>query len=84
MTGLQPGNTQYFCISMVAVLLKNIRCTKVLLARSMTRLHLQEHWVTDATRHLPGYSVVESAHGGAARVLRCGLTADGQFVVFVL
>ena len=67
-----------------AVLLKNICCAKVLLARSMTRLHLQEHWVTDATRHLPGYSVVEGAHRGAAGVLRCGLAADGQLVVLVL
>ena len=49
----------------------------------MTRLHLKD-WVTDVSRHLPGYSVVEGAHRGAAGVLRCGLAADGQLVVLVL
>ena len=47
----------------------------------MTRLHLEDHWVTP---HLPGYSVVEGAHWGVARVLRCGLAANSQFVILVL
>ena len=64
-----------------AILQKIFCCAKVLLARSMTRLHLEDHWVT---LHLPGYSVVEGAHRGVARVLRCGLAADCQFVILVL
>ena len=43
-----------------------------------------EYWVRHSDNLLPGYSVVEGAHWGVACVLRCGLAADGQFVVLIL